>query len=209
MDTRDLDDNVHRLTRPHMLKLERDNITEYITVNSLLDQLREAVYPGAEKGNNTGGRPAAAALNALDLLLEITKTATYYWAFTTRTHITKLTVEGRIKAWAADSRSGEDAADNVKRAARITSKWISQIEALFDPPKQQDIVASCPECGKRWVWIEEDGQKLRRAALTLHPGSGGSSYAECGRCGTKWGSGQLELLARVISDETRVSQQRN
>lgn len=204
MDTLKLDQNVSELTREQKHAVHRDNgetqWTDYKSVPSLLDQLRGACKPGMEAGSGGGsGIPAPVALNALDLLMGITSTATEYWALYTQTHTVHGSVEDRIRSWAANTRASRD--ESVEVAERITGKWVDDIKALFDPQKKQEVKAHCPACGARYQYKQEAGETVRQAALQVYVVEGGQSYAECGVCETRWERGQMHLLAEIIEQE--------
>jgi hypothetical protein len=195
MDTLKLDQNVSQLTRAQKRPVPRDTGTTWTGVASLLDQLRDACRPGMEGGTGSGGTPAPVALNALDLLNRIAATTTSYWHLYTTVRV-KGTLEDRLQAWAANTRS--HAEDDVHTAEHITAGWITQITDLFDPPKRQVVDGNCPECGARYTYGIDDGDMVRKPALQVTVIEGGQSYAECGDCGTVWDRGQMHLLAAVL-----------
>ena len=202
MDTLQLDQNVSELVREQRKRTLRDEgsdpkrFPEWVTVPSLLDQLRAACKPGAEAGSGGGSDlKSPVALNALDLLIGITSTATEYFALFTQTYRTADSLEMKIQGWAANTRLDERA---VATAERITGKWIAEIENLFDPPKRQQVNAPCPACENRYKYTHEAGEAVRSAAIQVTVLEGARSFAECGVCGARWERGQMHLLAEVL-----------
>lgn len=202
MNTLKLDQNVSQLTRDQKIRVERDDGEskpwyEYVEVPALLDQLREAVTPGAEAGSKGSGVPAPVAVNALDLLNDITATATEYWSLFTQTHTVHGSLDDRIRSWAANVRGHRE--DAIQTAEWITGEWVQRINDLFDPPKMQQVKGNCPDCGARYTYTQQDGETVRTPALQVTVREGGQSYAECGDCGAYWSRGQMHLLAEVVA----------
>ncbi|MCC3276389.1 hypothetical protein LJ753_10960 [Arthrobacter sp. zg-Y20] len=194
---------VNTLTRstPHGMNREREDGTAYIHFlleEPLLSQLRAAIRPGMEQGGGaSGGRPAPLAVNALDLYLDIERTThTFYWL-----HYSpggdRQSLEAMIQSWAATASAKEQ---TTKEALKMIGGWVTRIRALFDPGKSIELQGACPAegCGARYYCQEDDGEKIRKPALTAHPAAA-RPFAVCGACGARWeGELQLNVLATLM-----------
>ena len=204
---------VNTLTRstPHGMNREREDGTAYthfLLEDPLLTQLRSAIRPGMEQGGGaSGGRPAPLAVNALDLYLDIERTTqTFYWL-----HYSpggdRQSLEAMIQSWAATASAKEQ---TTKEALKMIGGWITRIRALFDPGKSIELQGACPAkgCGARYYCQEDDGEKIRKPALTAHPAAG-RPFAVCGVCGTRWSSEEaLADLATQISSRDESTTRR-
>ncbi len=194
---------VNTLTRstPHGMNREGEDGTAYthfLLEEPLLSQLRAAIRPGMEQGGGaSGGRPAPLAVNALDLYLDIERTThTFYWL-----HYSpggdRQSLEAMIQSWAATASAKEQ---TTKEALKMIGGWVTRIRALFDPGKTIELQGACPAegCGARYYCQEDDGEKIRKPALTAHPAAS-RPFAVCGACGARWeGELQLHVLATLM-----------
>lgn len=206
MKTNDLDAAVTLLTRWNPQRIEQEDEYGHPSVSfkmipPLLGQLRLAMTPGMESGSGGGsGRPAPMALNAYDLLRRIEETSTYeYWTNGGTDRLTAISLEQRIRYWAMMARR---APEPLAQATRLVEGWVRDIDALFNPQKRIELKGRCPVCKSSHYLAEEDGEEIRKAALTATPTKYGS-FAECGKCKSKWtGEDQmLELAAAMVKED--------
>ena len=204
MNTHDLDEAVSLLTRwtPQRVECADEHghpITKYKSIPPLIGQLRAAITPGMEQGGGgaSGGRPAPMALNAFDLLRKIDETSTFqYWTNGGTDRLVAISIERRIRHWAIQARR---APEPLAEATRMIRGWVQEIEALFNPQKRIELQGKCPACKASHYLVEEDGEQIRKAALTATPAAGGS-YAECGKCGARWvGELAMQILAGMLT----------
>lgn len=180
---------VERLTRTHTVHLDG---AEY-ECEPLLEQLRAAI--GSSMGAGGGGGRGNGGL--LD-----------YGAFTLWEHIDGI-VRGWLQSFGADHRgdlldvmqalphtvqaqlaNGTIDDDLRERLDAMYAQWVVQIEDHFDPPRQKELTAPCPECGERWH-VDGDTQ---RAAVVIPVKQGRAIIAECRCCDTLWAT-ETELVA--------------
>jgi hypothetical protein len=138
-----------------------------------------------------GGSPAPLALNAWDLYRRIDETATYmYWTNKGDQPLSSFKLGARIQYWAARSLVSQEKIDET---TKVLAGWVSDIEQLFNPGKTIRIPGKCPDCGKDIYTAVEDGETIRKPALTAHPGTYGT-YATCGNCNQRWAGPELNEL---------------
>lgn len=202
---------VNTLTRstPHGMNREREDGTAYthfLLEDPLLSQLRAAIRPGMEQGGGaSGGRPAPLAVNALDLYLDIERTThTFYWLHYSPAG-DRQSLEAMIQSWAATASAKEQ---TTKEALKLIGGWVARIRALFDPGKSIELQGACPaeDCGARYYYQEDDGERIRKRALTAHPAAA-RPFAVCGACGARW-EGSLQLQALSIGMELGAARER-
>jgi len=181
-----LDQAVHELTRPHKTTITRDNgAREYVTEDSLLNQLREAIHSSSSHGGNASNRRSLPlSADALDLFQEISHTAQDLKA--SRPGIVKGSVESIIQAWSQSLVYDLD----KNQAERIVTKWVTRIRNLLNPPRRAEIKEPCPHCGTRQIINDEGDINL---ALTMTNGT-----VTCGACLTEWTGQQLWHLKDAI-----------
>lgn len=195
---------VNALTRstPHRMDRQKEDGTAYthfLLQDPLLSQLRAAIRPGMEQGGGaSGGRPAPLAVNALDLYLDIERTThTFYWLHYSPAG-NRQSLEAMIQSWAATASARDQ---TTKEALKLIGGWVEQIEALFNPGKSIELQGPCPAdgCGARYYYQENDGERIRKPALTAHPAAA-CPFAACGACGARWeGEASLRSLAVLLS----------
>lgn len=165
---------------------------------SLLNQLRFAMTPGMESGagGSGSGRPAPLALNAFDLLRKIDETSTHqYWTNGGRSRLDALSLEKRVQFWATKALASPA---TEAAALKMIAGWCREIEAMFNPQHRIELRGKCPECGLSHYQVEEDGDLIRKAALTAIPHERGT-FASCGNCGASWAGRQLHVLAEHVT----------
>lgn len=203
MNTNDLDEAVTLLTRWNPQRIEQEDEHGYPSVSfkmipPLLGQLRSAMTPGMESGAGGGsGRPAPMALNAYDLLRRIDETSTFqYWTNGGTDRLVAISLEQRIRYWAMQARR---APEPLAEATRMAQGWVRDIDALFNPQKRIELKGRCPMCKSSHYLVEEDGEQIRKVALTATPTKHGS-FAECGSCGSRWqGEIEMQVLATLLA----------
>lgn len=178
---------IDALLRRHGAELA-GRTTSTAAVPSLLDQLADAVQ-GSGGSNGAGGAGAyraAIGLAAAGLLAGIRQ---YIGC-----HTPDLALG--LRDWAALIQN-DPALWDMAEQERIAEGWVVQAKAIVEPPRWSEIPAECPMCRTRYVWVYEDGERVRRAALRINLTEG---FAECGslECGARWDEDHLRDLAGLL-----------
>ena len=186
---------VTRLTEPHTVMVGETPAE----CGALLVELREARYPnlGRTKGGGGGG-------DVLDM-----KAVTMYE-----------TIDAGVRAWLDHFRQPQsgDLVEATKRLHGILKAehaggrledpermfdmfptWVQRIEDMFDPAREYELTAACPECGTEHAI---DGEGCQRWAVRIPVKDGRALVAECHECGAMWaGHNQLTELAEQMHIE--------
>lgn len=225
------DDLVEKLTRAHDVHYQSDNGTETITLPGLLEQLREEVLGGTNRGGAAGSKTRL-PMNApaADLYALIDRQISEVWAKAFQRIPNADGPETLLATWSAlvdesqyviystpETRQYYDDRGklcdrviwirNEAAAINLLRRWVRSIEDLFDPPRQAPIIAACIQCGQREVWRDSDGQKTKQTALVFvrDRETGESTEAKCQSCGESWMPDQFGYLAKAIaSNEKRL-----
>lgn len=217
-------DMVDQLTKPHPVSLQRDAGTTIHTQDGLLKQLRDAVFGGMEGGTGSqfGSKPPIDP-SAVDLLNEIDTQAAEALARVDHRPAPLGPTEDYVRLWAGlvDDDSGTvvsskeslefDPENPLKpivirvlheyTALQLVARWVARVEDFFNPPKNAEIQAPCPQCSERYVYRQKDGATVRSAALVilLDRETSESIEAHCDACGTKWAPDQFTYLGNLIN----------
>lgn len=193
-----LQDDLHRLTRPHAGSIQRDDGKTYHQAESLLDQLREAFGGLTGQGAGGGGTPAPISLNAYDIYRRIEAVATkQYWV--THDGGTRATLEGKIQAWV---RVASATPDKAAEAANYITTWVREIEAYFRPPKPLTIAGACPQCGYAHYLVVEDDETIRKPTLIGHATTA-TTWVECGYCQARWEGQAVHHLIEALNTPSK------
>ncbi|KPG86501.1 hypothetical protein [Frigoribacterium sp. RIT-PI-h] len=194
--------------------------------NGLLPQLQEAVFGGMEStgGSSAFGSKPPIDTAAVDLLELIGHQAAEALA----------TVDGRptpygkpweyIEQWAKLARE-----DDVVRvhapalttdrqvfrqriettAYRHAERWVSQVEAFFDPPKVAQLLAPCPNCGVEKVARIIDGETIHTWALVMRRDRATNETIDvyCQHCTAEWPRRTLVTFAGEIGIDVEGAMQ--
>ncbi|HEV2779084.1 MAG TPA: hypothetical protein VGX25_06735 [Actinophytocola sp.] len=182
---------------------------------SLLEQLAEEVASSGGRASGRGrGSPAPIAPAAHDLLEEIRATARDLW----RTEAAVMC--GRTVVQAPRVLDDMPVPERIRRGARYVSSagrevrdiawltnliggWVEKINELINPEMAMEVLAPCPACGRRWVYVEDAGEQKRVAAVVAGPNG-----ARCRNlaCGHEWrGASGMESMAADIRAGLGVS----
>jgi hypothetical protein len=167
---------------------------------SLLDQLLDAVHP-SQGGGGAGAGPhrAPADLSAAELVAQIRR------AVGARP---EQDLAMRLRSWAslANHWRGTDPV-RLTWAADSAEYWVSAAQGVLDPPRPLDLVAACPECESRIVYVNDDsGELVRRPALQVDRITGTARCLARG-CSATWGPERLAFLAAVLEQQALDEQQ--
>lgn len=89
--------------------------------------------------------------------------------------------------------------EDPDRMFSMFPKWVAQIEDYFDPPKEYELTADCPECGSGRIANEDGAMKW---AVRVPVKIGRAVVAECHACGRMWaGRDDLTELAEAMDIE--------
>lgn len=211
---RDLADERAALTRvvrtlldPVMLRQGRRG--ELRERPSLLEQLADAVTSSGGLASGRGrGSPAPLDPGAFDLLEEIRTTARDLWRTEARVMCGRTVVQAervlddlpvaeRIRCGARYVSGAGRQVKDVSWLTDLLGGWVERINAMLDPEQQMEVLAPCPACGLRWVYLDDDaGEQKRVAALVAGP-----TGARCRNvgCGHEWqGAAGMETIAAEI-----------
>ena len=166
-----LRDAVHALCGP---------VVEYhdgrvLTAPSLLEQVRESMFPGrGPEGNyRRAGRRLPLWLDPLELHNEI-DVASLCWSRGGST-------AERFSALVERTWSVEDC-KRIGVMCDALEQWAAQIKELLDPPARWSLPNPCPACGTAVVYRRNSsGESVRTAALQIGPRG-----CECQNCRTVW-----------------------
>jgi hypothetical protein len=187
-----LRDNVHRLTREHLTRVDG----ELVVVPAFLDQLETAVSPGND-GGTSNGKPLPINVTAIDLMRSIDTEAREHQAELIPSF--KGTLKQVIQSWAVEDINGEW----MVFLEHVTLDWLDRIRALLNPTKPpRKLHRPCPACGVLY------GGEDNKPGLLLHCWGDdegllppGKWTAECVHCGAAWNADELGWLTRAINPE--------
>lgn len=201
-------DALHDLCDP----IKRGFLTDSMTVSqhvapSLLDQLREAVATGRERGAGRRGLGLPISVDAHDLLTEIGRRTIWLVRETGATPAGQ-DVEPNLREVVASCGLSLDL-ESVLGVRGFLRAWTNSIRTLFDPPKRWALWGfSCPECDEHTVWRldDSDGEEKRTAALEVAftETDGGEQRirdVHCLACQEEWVPSQLLFLGRLLGCE--------
>lgn len=85
-------------------------------------------------------------------------------------------------------------------AVEHAERWVHEARALLYPARWTEAKRACPVCGNRHVWITDDGQRIRKAAIQVNLTE---RYAACiePSCDGWWPRERFELLAAALEEE--------
>jgi hypothetical protein len=192
---------VDQLVQPGQVTITREGGgTELATVHSLLIQVTHAVMPGNEhnaKVTGSASRPPA-SLGAVGLLAEIRQEVTR--CCRDHDHGQPDVLADRLRLWVEHAEDWQHTApDYVLWAASVTTDWVRQARHLLDPPPRFTLRGrACPVCRTSTiqVWSDEEGDYVRRPALSIDPER---VEAVCGECGQCWGLDVWAQLAAAMN----------
>lgn len=191
--SRGLRDAVDRLTRDHKTSVVTDYGTRYVTVASLLQQLRECWMDTGSSGLSGAGQPQPPLhVPATDALGKIDKEVTERLAECTL-RPRRGSTEEKVRAYgAAILKFG---AGEVDEAERWVRSWVTVAEKVLNPPvNRRPLNKPCPSCGNQWV-ITPDG---RQPAITINVQGPHTGWdANCAVCHAEWTAEQIPNLIRA------------
>lgn len=200
---------VRALVEPVLMRQGTQRRGEWRERPSLLEQLAQAVTPSGGQASGRGrSSPANIDPGALDLLEEITSTARDLWR-------TEAVVRcGQTLVQAPRVLDDMSTAERIRRGSRYVSAagrevkdiawltnlvggWVEKINEMLDPDVVMEVLAPCPVCGLRWVWLDDNaGEQKRVAAIVAGP-----TGARCRNlaCQHEWrGASGMEAVAAEI-----------
>jgi len=225
-ETPSYDDMIRDLSRSHPVVVSRDDSDEYTSVDGLIQQLRDEVFGGTDKGATSGNKNRL-PLNApaLDLYTLIDRQISEVWGATFARIPGADKPERLLAQWAAHAnpldvtivsspetiyRNGLETVVWLKdetTAINLLSRWHRSITELFDPPRVATNPAACVQCGARESWQRRDGQTVKSTALALiiDRSTDRAKEMRCRACGAIWDSSVFEWLNGAIeANEKRL-----
>lgn len=152
---------------------------------SLLEQLEDAVHGtgGTNGASGAGANRSPIGLAAAELLHDIRRT-----------------IGHRGEHLAAALATWADVVDDDGGYTSIATTWVQDARAILHPSRWTEARAACPSCGNRHVWIVENGERTRRAAIAINLTEG---YAHClvEACGATWDRNHFDLLAALLRQD--------
>lgn len=187
-----LSEAVHVLTEDHKINPDKTGKTfNLVEEYALLTQLKEAFTANRGTGAGASGPKGVISFNALNLWEDIATVTNNHWRGFGIRAVSRTPLPERIQDWA---RSVEGSPDESECFAWI-SKWNRQIRALDE--SHADVIGRCPECGESEIAVEDDGEIIKKAAVTRVEGH---AYASCANCLAEWeGLDAVRELARTVS----------
>lgn len=191
--------------------IKRGFLTDSMTVThheapSLLNQLRDAVATGRERGSRGRGVGLPISVDAHDLLVEIGQ-RTIWLVHQTGATPAGADVEPNLREVVASCGLTLDL-EAVVGVRRFLSAWAQQIRTLFDPPQRWALWGhACPECDSATVFRldDSDGEEKRTAALEVaFVGTDQDRKIDCVRCLAcleEWKPNELLFLGRLLGCE--------
>lgn len=184
-------DGIRRVTAliDHRETLHRAAIEQRRTVEAVVPSLLDRLLDAVQSSSSTGGAASAGAtrspigLAAAELLADIGRVVSCREIHKHRGLC--------IRLWAADL----DAQD-----PDVAEQWVTTGRAIIEPARMSEARAACPNCGTRHVTVIEDGERVRKAAISINLTEG---YAQClnRACGTRWDRDHFDLLAAVLRQD--------
>lgn len=171
---------------------------------SLLNQLRQAVATGLEKGSRGKGTPLPISTDAHDLLVTITRQS-MWMLHKMGMRPASRDIESNLREAVASCGLSSDV-EAILGVRGLLRAWVYSIRSMFDPPKRIQLWGhTCPECDSREVWRldESDGEEKRSAALEVSftesdTGDRKIRYVQCLSCMEEWKPNQLMFLGRLL-----------
>lgn len=183
-------------------------VTEYISP-SLLEQLRDAVATGRERGGRGASIPLPISTDAHDLLVKIGR-QTMWLLGETGARPAGAGIEENLRSVVNTVTSTAMDLEAVLGVRNFLRSWATSIRNLLDPPKRISLWGyHCPEpkCEAEEVWRldESDGETKRTAplevAFTETNGDPAIRDVHCLACGKEWPPNQLLWLGKLLGCE--------
>lgn len=199
-----------------------DLVSKLTAANGLLPQLQEAVFGGME---STGGSSAFGSKPPIDTAaVDLLELITHQAAEALATVDTRPTPYGKpwdyIDSWARLTR--EDTVVRVHTpslttdrvvfqqriettAYRHAERWVSQVEAFFNPPKNAEMRAACPNCGIEKIARIVDGEEIHAWAMVMRRDRTTNETLDvyCQHCTAEWPRRLLITFAGQIGIDVK------
>lgn len=196
--------DIEVLVRDHKKAAATSDGIEIGVAPPLLEQLRDAIFAGMEKGGSSGSFGSRVPIDpaALELYEQIDREITAVWvaAFHRVPSIDR--VEALLGEWAAwaDDETLVPVGGREVYAVDAVRGWVTLIEDFFDSLRPSEIHAPCVQCGADYVYRHVDGENRKIAALRFNRdrATGATLSASCSECGAKWLPHQFEILAKAL-----------
>jgi hypothetical protein len=192
---RDLHDAIGGLIDPRPEMVEG----KLLWTDSLYTQLVEAL-PGAQgEGHGVPRSLPPLWIDACELLTEI-DTAVTIWQkdpggydgdLTTQHPPTPETIR-RLKLIEKRGWRPQDT-KRVEQLTGILQQWVESIANLLTPLPKLELTAPCPACGTRFVYRNDNGDRVRQAALQI-----GKHGCQCQACHYIWEPYRYRILAAAL-----------
>lgn len=196
-------------TRPHR---------ETHTLPSLWEQLEAATgYQGTGTGTGSGGRERMPISgDVVELIIEISTAVSE--AVMEHAGETRRTVPGNLRLLASRLQQHTDPDDLIEWWADAVQRWVSKarVALRLNPARPRWARGvTCPECHADSVSVQQDGETVRRPALSIQwTGPSGDDYTSddewkvravvCDACGTSWWRGpDLDALVTSMMRSSR------
>lgn len=179
------------------------------TAPSLLNQLRQAVATGSERGSRGRGTPLPISADAHDLLDDITQHAmgilkSKYF----RIQPASRDIEPNLRELVAACGLSTDL-EALLGVRGYFRSWVASIRSMFDPPKRVYLWGhACPACQAKVVYRidDTDGEEKRSASLEVafvesDTGERKIKDVHCLACQEEWLPSQLLWLGRLLGCE--------
>ncbi|UOQ57229.1 hypothetical protein MUN78_16490 [Leucobacter allii] len=185
-----------------------DRLTQHHTVfvggtvaecGPLLEELRLARYPNLGRTKGGGGSGDLLDMKAVSMY-ETIDAGVRAWLDHFRQPAPADLIEATVRlhdVLHAEAAGGR--LDDPDTMFGMFTTWVQRIEDLFDPPREFELTAACPECETEHVADEDGGM---RWAVRVPVKKGRALVAECRACGELWaGEDRLLELADGMGEE--------
>lgn len=171
-----------------------------VTYGPLLEELRLARYPnlGRTKGGSGASDPIdMKAVTLYEHIDGVVRSRLNDLRQHSTGELIPLTKQ-LFEAFKAEDAGGR--LEDGERLFALFTQWVSQIEDLFDPPKEYELTADCPECATGHVADADGGLKW---SVRVRVKIGRALVAECHACQKMW-VGQADLTDLAESMDVEV-----
>ena len=159
---------------------------------SLLEQLADAVHSTRGAGNKASSvHRSAIGFAAAELLGHIQRAV---WARPDDD------LPAKLREW-SDAVVAEQNPTALPECADLAETWVREARNVLTPERSFELVAPCPACGNRWVYVLDDfGQRVKKSVLQV---SETERVARCihPSCGQRWPETHWPLLIAALNQD--------
>ncbi|MCW2287023.1 hypothetical protein EDF60_1674 [Leucobacter luti] len=181
----------------------------------LLELLREARYPNLGRTKGGGGSGDMLDTQAVSMYENIDGIVRAWLAHFREPHAGELVPLTRRLHEVLRAEHAGGRLEDAEKLFSMFPQWVAQIDDYFDPPKEYELTAPCPECEAERIPEGEEpkpgkpDERPYKWAVRVPIKVGRAVVAECHACGRMWGGrDQLTQLGEAMSAEVDWAQLR-